>query len=121
MSVQPEPHLLASLRRRLTFWYAGTLSMFLLLLGSGLYAAIHAQLARQLDNSLRVATRELIRAAHIREMEAASAHGAVVDAVDELHIPDRSLFLLDTAGNPVKPATASRLVRSVALRAAHGE
>src|SRR6185436_4023032 len=61
----------------------------------------------------------LIRAARIREMEAASAHGNVVDAVDELHIPDRVLFLLDTAGIPIKPDTAPATIKALAVRAAH--
>jgi hypothetical protein len=111
---------LALLRRRLTFWYAATLSLILLLLGSGLYGVIHSQLAQQLDVSLRGATKELIRAAHIREMEAASAHGNVVDAVDELHIPDRALYLLDSAGTPIKPDAASAWIRAAAQRAAVG-
>ena len=112
---------LALLRRRLTFWYAATLSLILLLLGGGLYSVIHSQFAQQLDDSLRNATRELVRAALIREMEAKSAHGAVVDAVDELHIPDRSLYLLDSAGRPVKPLVASDWIRASARRAALGE
>ncbi|MEO7457252.1 MAG: HAMP domain-containing sensor histidine kinase [Gemmatimonadaceae bacterium] len=112
---------LARLRRRLTFWYAATLSLILLLLGAGLYSVIHFQLERQMDESLLHATNELMRAARIREMEAASAHGTVVDAVDELHIPDRTLYLLDSAGGPVKPAEASAWVREAARRAATGE
>ena len=112
---------LALLRRRLTFWYAATLSLILLLLGGGLYSVIHSQFAKQLDDSLRDATRELIGAARIREMEAKSAHGTVVDAVDELHIPDRALYLLDSAGTPVKPAAASAWIRASARRAALGE
>ena len=111
---------LAALRRRLTFWYAATLSLILLLLGGGLYGVIHSQLAKQLEESLRGATKELVRAARIREMEAASAHGNVVDAVDELHIPDRSLYLLDSAGTPVKPRLASTWIRAAARRAATG-
>ncbi|MEP6619664.1 MAG: HAMP domain-containing sensor histidine kinase [bacterium] len=117
--VQQQP--LAQLRRRLTWWYAATLSLILLLLGGGLYAVIHSQLSSQLDNSLRDATKELIRAAHIREMEATGAQGAVVDAVEELHIPDRTLFLLDSTGTPVKPDTASAWIRDAARRAAHGQ
>ncbi len=109
---------LALLRRRLTFWYAATLSLILLLLGGGLYGVIHSQLAQQLDVSLRGATKELIRAARIREMEAVSAHGNVVDAVDELHIPDRALYLLDSVGVPVKPDAASPWIRAAAQRAA---
>jgi signal transduction histidine kinase len=112
-SLQP----LTRLRRRLTFWYAATLSLILLLLGGGLYRVIHSQLAQQLDASLRAATTELIRAARIREMEA-SARGNVVDAVDELHIPDRALYLIDSAGTPIKPAVASPWIRAAAVRAA---
>ena len=111
---------LAQLRRRLTFWYATTLSLILLLLGGGLYSVIHSQLAQQLDDSLQKATKELVRAARIREMEADSARGAVVDAVEELRIPDRSLFLLDSAGTPVSPHVASPFIRAAAQRAALG-
>jgi signal transduction histidine kinase len=111
-------HPLATLRRRLTLWYAATLGLTLLLLGGGLYWMIHAQLAEQLDDSLRDATREVVRAAHIREIEAATTHGAVVDAVEELRIPDRTLYLLDTLGVPVIPDTASHWVREAAQRAA---
>lgn len=121
MNAAPPLQPLALLRRRLTFWYAATLSLILLLLGGGLYGVIHSQFAQQLDDSLHDATRELVRAALIREMEAKSAHGAVVDAVDELHIPDRSLYLLDSAGHPVKPPVASAWIRSSARRAARGE
>jgi signal transduction histidine kinase len=109
---------LARLRRRLTAWYAATLGLILLLLGGGLYTVIHAQLTRQLKDSLVDATHELARAARIREMEAASAHGTVVDAVDELHIPDRTLYLLDSAGTSIKPLGASARVRAAARRAA---
>jgi signal transduction histidine kinase len=112
----PQP--LARLRRRLTAWYAATLGITLLVLGGGLYAAIHAQLTHQLEDSLRDATHELVRAARIREMESTRAQGAVVDAVDELHIPDRTLFLLDSAGGPIKPAEAGAWIRAAARQAA---
>ncbi len=95
---------LAALRLRLTLWYAGTLGLILLVLGAGLFLVIRSQIAHQLDVSLEGAARELMRAAAIREMEAASAHGLVVDALEELRIPDRTLFLLDAGGGPVKPA-----------------
>lgn len=111
---------LALLRRRLTFWYAATLSLILILLGGGLYGVIHSQLAQQLDDSLRAATKELVRAARIREMEAASTRGAVVDAVEELRIPDRSLYLLDSTGAPISPRSATPFIRRAARRAAAG-
>lgn len=105
------------LRRRLTAWYVVTFCIILALLGGGLFVVIRGQLAAQLDKSLRDATTELARAARIRETESASATGQVMDAVDELHIPDRQLYLLTAAGEPVKPAKADPWIRSAAIRA----
>ncbi len=107
---------LRRLRLRLTAWYVLTFCAILLLLGGGLFIAIRHQLSTQLDASLHSATTELARAARIREMEA-GASGHVVDAVEELHIPDRDLFLLDTAGIPLTPDTAPDWVRSAARAA----
>lgn len=94
---------LRRLRLRLLAWQLVTLSALLLLLGGGLFLAIRRQVTRQLADSLHDATTELERATRIREQEA-GASGQVVDAVDELHIPDRTLILLDTVGRPIKPA-----------------
>jgi signal transduction histidine kinase len=105
------------LRLNLTAWYVGTFCIILLVLGAGLFFVIRRQLSAQLDDSLHNATTELVRAARIRETESASARGQVVDAVDELHIPDRQLLLLTAAGAPVKPPTASDWIRSAAVRA----
>ncbi|HEU4989519.1 MAG TPA: ATP-binding protein [Gemmatimonadaceae bacterium] len=114
MAMQP----LTALRLRLTAWYVGTLGVILVLLGLGLFVVVRHQFGRQLDASLEQATLELRRAARIREQESESAKGAVVDAVDELHIPDRQLYLLDTAGVPVKPPLADPWIREQARRAA---
>ena len=109
---------LVRLRLRLTIWYVATFGLIILLLGAGLFAVIRYQLSQQLDDSLQSATQELIRAARIREVEAEGARGRVIDAVDELNIPDRTLYLLDTNGKPVKPDTAGEWIRSAARRAA---
>ncbi|MDB5937321.1 MAG: ATP-binding region ATPase domain protein [Massilia sp.] len=109
---------LVRLRLRLTFWYVATFGLIILLLGAGLFAVIRYQLSQQLDDSLHSATQELVRAARIREEEKAGARGRVIDAVDELNIPDRTLYLLDTRGNPVKPDTAAEWIRSAARQAA---
>src|SRR5438270_10450488 len=103
MTLQP----LARLRLGLTAWYLATFGAILVLLGSGLFVVIGRQFARQLDDSLHDATVELERAARIREMEAKSARGQVVDAVEELHIPDRSLYLIDAKGEAVTPTGAA--------------
>ncbi|HEX6537417.1 MAG TPA: ATP-binding protein [Gemmatimonadaceae bacterium] len=114
MALQP----LGRLRRRLTAWYVATFCLILALLGGGLFVAIRHQIAAQLDGSLRDATTELERAARIREMEARTARGQVVDAVDELHIPDRALYLLEPSGRAVKPPRADEWIRAAARQAA---
>ena len=95
---------LARLRLQLTAWYAGVLVLVLGVLGVGLFFTVRRQMARHLDVSLRAAAAALEQAARIREKEQAGAHGAVVYAVAELHIPDRSLYLLDQDLQPIKPA-----------------
>lgn len=110
---------LARLRLGLTAWYLATFGAILVLLGGGLFVVIGRQFARQLDDSLHDATVELERAARIREMESKAARGQVVDAVEELHIPDRSLYLLDASGRPVTPLTAPEWIRVAAAAAAH--
>ncbi len=109
---------LVRLRLRLTIWYVATFGLIILLLGGGLFLVISRQLSQQLDDSLKSATTELVRAARIRELEAASASGRVVDAVDELNIPDRSLYLLELDGTPVKPARIDDWIQEAARRAA---
>ena len=108
---------LRRLRLRLTAWYAGTFACILLVLGVGLFAAIAAQIDRELDLSLRRAARELIGAARVREMERHQARGAVVDAVDELHIPDRALYLFDGQGRIIRPDSAPARFAKLALKA----
>jgi signal transduction histidine kinase len=109
---------LVRLRLRLTIWYVGTFGLIILLLGTSLFAVIRYQISQQLDNSLTSATEEIVRAARIREAEAKSARGRVIDGVDELNIPDRALYLLDTLGNPIKPDTAAGWIRAAAREAA---
>jgi signal transduction histidine kinase len=95
-----------------------TFGLIILLLGAALFSVISHQLSQQLDASLKSATFELVRAARIREIEAAGARGRVIDAVDELNIPDRTLYLLDLDGSPVKPASADEWIRQAARQAA---
>jgi signal transduction histidine kinase len=105
---------LKRLRLRLTIWYVATFGLIILLLGAGLFLVISYQLSHQLDESLKSASFELVRAARIREVEAAGARGRVIDAVDELNIPDRMLYLLDIQGNPIKPAKVDDWIRQTA-------
>ena len=109
---------LTRIRFQLTVWYAATFGLILVLLGGGLFTVIRSQITAQLDASLEAATQQLIRAANIREMEAQEARGQVVDAVDELHIPDRQLFLLTAAATPFKPPAAPEWVTRAGRRAA---
>jgi hypothetical protein len=105
---------LARLRLRLTLWYGGVFTLILVLLGGGLFFAIRHQISRQLDASLRVATLVLERAARVREVERAQATGPVADAVDELHIPERDLYLFDGAGQLIKPTQAPAWIADAA-------
>jgi signal transduction histidine kinase len=110
------------LRLRLTAWYAGTFSVILALLGIALFTVISRQMATELQNSMRAATSALEGAAQIREQEKAErpdrGEPPVADAVRELVIPGRMLYLFDANGRPVVPDTAAEAVRAVALRAA---
>lgn len=108
---------LVRLRLRLTIWYVATFGLIILLLGAALFVVISRQLSQQLDDSLKSATLELVRAARIREVEA-GARGQVIDAVDELNIPDRILYLLDLEGDPVKLGKVDDWIRRAARRAA---
>lgn len=107
---------LTALRRRLIGWYVATFALILLTLGAGLLLVVRRQFNAQLDASLRSAVVALTRAANIREMEA-EASGKVMDAVDELHIPDRTLYLFERNGRPVKPAAADDWIREAARSA----
>jgi signal transduction histidine kinase len=113
MTLQP----LARLRLGLTAWYLATFGAILVLLGGGLFVVISRQFARQLDDSLHDATVELERAAQIREMESRTARGQIVDAVEELHIPERTLYLFDATGRPVAPTAAAGWISRAALDA----
>src|SRR5207247_3997031 len=112
---------LARLRLQLTAWYAGVFSLVLALLGAGLFLTIRHQMSRHVDKSLSAAAAALEQAARIRETERAAARGAVVDAVDELHIPDRPLYLLEERGGAIKPADATNWVREAARQAVASE
>jgi len=113
-------HPLARLRLGLTAWYLATFGAILVFLGGGIFVVIGRQFAQQLDDSLHEATVELERAARIREMESKTARGQVIDAVEELHIPERTLYLFDKDGNPVTPANAPNWITRAARDAAAG-
>ena len=108
---------LARVRWRLTAWYVGILLSILGVLGGGLYLAVRHRLSQQLDVSLHSATAALIHAARIREAEQAPAKGVRADALDELHIPDRSLYLFAAGATPVRPLAAPGWIRDAAREA----
>jgi signal transduction histidine kinase len=109
------------LRLRLTAWYAGTFSLIVAVLGFALYTEITHRLAAPLAPPLPAAAPALERAAQIRDNEAPerAEHGGtpVADAVSELVIPGRMLYLFDSSAHPVVPDSASADVRASAARA----
>ena len=107
---------LTRLRLRLTLWYAGTFTLILLLLGGGLLVAIRHHISRRLDDSLRAATAAVAAATKTLEVERAA--GGAADAVEELHIPDRVLYLFDGNGHPITPSTVDGWIQTAAQDAA---
>ena len=106
---------LGRLRVRLTLWYAATFALILLLLGAGLFVAIGTQVSRRIDASLVAATTAIERATHVLEVERAA--GGAADAVEELHIPDRELYLFDANGRPITPPHADAWIVDAARAA----
>jgi signal transduction histidine kinase len=109
---------LRRLRLRVTAWYVGTFALVLLMLGGLLFAALAHDLSMSLDKSLRAATTEIARAAERREQERALPGTGAIDAVEELKIPDRDLYLFDLTGRPLTPLTANEVLRELATEAA---
>jgi signal transduction histidine kinase len=107
---------LSRLRVRLTLWYAATFAVILVLLGAGLFVAIGTQVSRRIDVSLAAATAAIERATH--DLEAERAAGVAADAVEELHIPDRDLYLFDVNGHPITPQTVDAWISDAARAAA---
>jgi len=107
---------LGRLRVRLTLWYAATLAIILLLLGAGVFVAIGVQVARRLDTSLIAATAAVKTAT--AELEAERAAGRPADAVEELQIPDRSLYLFDATGKALTPPRVAAWIDTAARSAA---
>src|SRR5204862_4952161 len=87
------------------------------ILGVVLFSVCTNHSTHQLNDSMRDATMKLLRAARIRELEQGSVRGHLIDAVDELNIPDRVLYLLDLNGQPVKPAKVDAWITQAARQA----
>lgn len=106
---------LGRLRVRLTLWYAATFTLILVLLGAGLFLAIGTQVSRRIDLSLGAATAAIVRATHVLEVERTA--GGAADAVEELHIPDRELYLFDANGRAITPPHADAWIADAARTA----
>jgi signal transduction histidine kinase len=74
------------------------------------------QLSRQLDQSLDDATLELARVARSPEL-LEGGDSALLDALDALRIPQRTLYLLDSVARPVSPTIADPWIRGAAIEA----
>jgi signal transduction histidine kinase len=98
---------LQRLRLRLTAWYAGTFFVILALLGIGIFASTTRRFDSELDASLQDATRELLRVARARDSISHGSTSVLFDPAADLRIPDRALYLVDSAGisdrSPIDP------------------
>jgi signal transduction histidine kinase len=109
---------LTRLRLQLTAWYAGTFSVILFVFGLGIFSIITKIMARSDEASLHKAVEAIQRAAAIRLSERAiEARDHVVDALTELNIPGRSLYLFDDSARMIVPDTADANVRHAAAAA----
>jgi signal transduction histidine kinase len=107
-------------RVRLTAWYVGVFAVILLLFGGAVFLAVTREIRHELDESLRAAVKEVERAVEIRDRERITAPGRAVDALEELRIPERALFVFDSAGSPIHPDRPPDWVRSAARAALLG-
>ena len=104
------------LRFRLTAWYVAVFALILAGFGGAVFLAIGSEASRELDRSLARAAQDVMRAAAIRRAEAASP-GPHLDALEELHIPGRRLYLFDARAAPIHPALAPAWLVAMAHRA----
>jgi signal transduction histidine kinase len=81
---------LVRLRRRLTAWYVGTFVLILAVLGVALFATVTARFDAALDESLTKAANVLANTARTRD---------VTTAAQRLVVPDRALYVTDSAGS----------------------
>ena len=122
-SPSPSQALTGELRRlriRLTAWYVAVFALILAGFGGGVLLAVTDEVSRELDRSLASAAQEIMRAARIREVESTAPSGHL-DALDELRIPGRRLFLFDGRGGLIHPDSAPAwLAAEARLAAARG-
>ncbi|HEV7703944.1 MAG TPA: HAMP domain-containing sensor histidine kinase [Gemmatimonadaceae bacterium] len=109
---------LRRLRLRVTVWYAGTFAIVLATLGALLFAALAHDESANLDSSLRGATQEIARATERRKQEITHGEASGVDAIDNVRIPDRQLYLFDLEGHPLAPSSADSALRALVIAAA---
>lgn len=110
---------LRRLRVRLTIWYIGVFAVVLLLFAVAILAVVEHQISTKLDRSLEQAVVALEEATAIEQREQLLGPGRV-DALDELRIPDRSIYLFDATGVLVHPDTAADFIVAAAGRALRG-
>lgn len=107
---------LRRLRLQVTAWYIGVFAVLLLAFGGALLWVIASKASDQLDRSLRKAGDAIVAAAEIRAREGTPGPGQI-DALDELRIPDRSLYLFDGEARLLHPDTAAQWVLELARSA----
>jgi signal transduction histidine kinase len=112
------PSSLGRLRLRLTAWYVGTFFVILTLLGVAMFATITRRFDHELDESLRDATRALARVARARAVAPHDGTHQLFDSATDLRIPDRTLYLLDTSGQPLAGDAPPDWIRHLAMDAA---
>ena len=96
---------LRRLRIRLTAWYVAVFAVILAGFGGSIFLAVTSEVSRAVDRSLADAAQDIMGAARIQHAETSSP-APHLDALDELRIPGRRLYLFDARGAPVHPDSA---------------
>ena len=112
---------LAQLRLRLSVWYVATTAANLLALGGALFLAVAHQIGVQLDDSLEHALGELMRAeasTSVADAQSQRVPAMVTREAMSLRAAGVALYVLDSAGRPLYPATVVPAIRTAALKAA---
>jgi signal transduction histidine kinase len=111
------PQSFGLLRLRLTAWYAGTFFAIFALLGIAMFAAITERFDRDLDSSLAVAANELARVTRVRAGDSIVTR-AVLDSARDVRIPERAVFVVDSAGHALDGRAIDDNLRRMAIGAA---
>jgi signal transduction histidine kinase len=107
---------LKRLRIQLTAWYIGVFAIVLLAFGAALFSVLNHQISSRMDQSLQKTADQMMRA-FVAGDQQRNEGLEQADALADLRISGRTLYLFDAQGALVHPDTAGVWIRSLATEA----